>query len=197
MKSSTDCVAGKMRMDARRATKVVAKTTTPRSATTQTPHFAATRRDGACPGGLLCRSACQGGLAIGFASLRASHPGKPPSQPRGTSSEVPWKYRLMVKDSFALPLTPTLSPAGGEGVFESPVSRQVTKPKRGAAATRSAKLGVREQPHKLRSIIANAALLPLPAPRCASPSPGRPSFWLLFLGETRKSNQPPGCPRRI
>jgi hypothetical protein len=47
IKSSTDCVAGKMRMDARRATKVVAGTTMPRSATTQTPHFAATRRDGA------------------------------------------------------------------------------------------------------------------------------------------------------
>ena len=30
-----------------RATKVVARTTKPRSATTQTPNFAATRRDGA------------------------------------------------------------------------------------------------------------------------------------------------------
>ena len=47
IKSSADCVAGKMQMDARRATKVVARTTKPRSATTQTPHFAATRRDGA------------------------------------------------------------------------------------------------------------------------------------------------------
>ncbi len=84
IKSSADCVAGKMRMDARRATKVVAWTTKPRSATTQTPHFAATRRDEACPGGMLCRSACEGGLAIHCASLRASHPGKPPSQPRGT-----------------------------------------------------------------------------------------------------------------
>ena len=46
IKSSADCVAGKMRMDARCATKVVARTTKPRSATTQTPHFAATRRDG-------------------------------------------------------------------------------------------------------------------------------------------------------
>ncbi len=44
-KSPTDCVAGKMRIDARRATKVVARTTKPRSATTQTPHFVATRRD--------------------------------------------------------------------------------------------------------------------------------------------------------
>jgi hypothetical protein len=25
--------------------------------------------------------------------------------------------------------------------------------------------------------------------------PGAPSFWLLFLGEARISNQPPGCPR--
>jgi len=49
-----------MRKDARRATKVVARTTKPRSATTQTPHFAATLRDGGFPGGLLCRSACQG-----------------------------------------------------------------------------------------------------------------------------------------
>ena len=46
IKSSANCVAGKMQMDARRATKVVARTTTPRSATMQTPHFAATRRDG-------------------------------------------------------------------------------------------------------------------------------------------------------
>ena len=43
IKFSADCVAGKMRMDARRATKVVACTTKPRSATTQTPYFAATR----------------------------------------------------------------------------------------------------------------------------------------------------------
>jgi len=47
IKSSADCVAGKMRMDARRATKVVAWTTKPRSATTQTPNFSATRWDGA------------------------------------------------------------------------------------------------------------------------------------------------------
>ena len=36
-----------MRKYARRATKVVARTTKPRSATMQTPYFAATRRDGA------------------------------------------------------------------------------------------------------------------------------------------------------
>jgi hypothetical protein len=43
IKSSANCVAGKMRTYARRATKVVARTTKPRSATTQTLHFAATR----------------------------------------------------------------------------------------------------------------------------------------------------------
>ena len=78
IRSSAGCVAGKMRMDARRATKVVASTTKPRrtrvashlrsctaerasarlrgrtypmlhasASTTQTLHFAATRRDGA------------------------------------------------------------------------------------------------------------------------------------------------------
>jgi len=26
---------------------------------------------------------------------------------------------------------------------------------------------------------------------------GAPSFWLLFLGDARKSNQPPVCHRRI
>jgi len=103
-----------MRMNARRATKVVARTTKPRSATTQTPHFAATRRDGcrdtaseawgagatalaprltvslaaamrpfphhaprdrvrgAFPGGLLCRSACEGGQP--FPAPRFVHP---------------------------------------------------------------------------------------------------------------------------
>ena len=47
IKSFVNRVAVKMRMAARRATKVVARTTKPRSATTQTPHFAATQRDGA------------------------------------------------------------------------------------------------------------------------------------------------------
>src|ERR1700681_4014400 len=32
------------------------------------------------------------GATIGFAPLRASHPGKPPSRPRGTYSEVPSVY---------------------------------------------------------------------------------------------------------
>ena len=36
-----------MRMNASRATKVVAKTTMPRSAAKQAPHLAAARRDGA------------------------------------------------------------------------------------------------------------------------------------------------------
>ena len=53
-------------------------------------HAARVRVRGAFPGGLLCLSACQGSLAIGCASLRASHPGKPPSQLRRTQSEVPW-----------------------------------------------------------------------------------------------------------
>src|SRR5207245_7681555 len=34
------------------------------------------------------------GPTIGFASLRASHPGKPPSRRRGTRSEVPWMILL-------------------------------------------------------------------------------------------------------
>ena len=72
IKSSADCVAGKMRKDARRATKVVARTTKPRSATPQTPHFAATLRDGGFPGGLLCRSACQGDWPL--AAPRFAHP---------------------------------------------------------------------------------------------------------------------------
>src|SRR5438046_7658710 len=41
------------------------------------------------PGDLLCRAARPWGPATGFASLRASHPGKPPSRPRGAYSEVP------------------------------------------------------------------------------------------------------------
>src|SRR5881628_385622 len=51
--------------------------------------------EGRCfPGDLLCRAARQWGPAIGFASLRASHPGKPPSRPHGTRSEVPWMILL-------------------------------------------------------------------------------------------------------
>src|SRR6266404_1611215 len=92
-KSHADCVAGKMRMNARRATKVVAWTTMPRSLSLQMrkqgPHFAATLMGRGFPGDLLCRSAREGGRAIRFASLRAAHPGKPPSQPCGTCSEVP------------------------------------------------------------------------------------------------------------
>jgi hypothetical protein len=38
----------------------------------QTPHFAATRMGRACPGGLLCLSACQGGWPL--AAPRFAHP---------------------------------------------------------------------------------------------------------------------------
>jgi len=53
------------------------------ASTTQSPHFAAIWRDGAF------RAICfvarlAKGTTLGCASLRASHPGKPPSQSRGT-----------------------------------------------------------------------------------------------------------------
>src|SRR5438445_10192461 len=35
------------------------------------------------------------GPATGVASLRASHPGKPPSRPRGACSEVPYRSHLL------------------------------------------------------------------------------------------------------
>jgi len=38
----------------------------------QKPHFAATRRDSGFPGGLLCRSACEGGQP--FTAPRFAHP---------------------------------------------------------------------------------------------------------------------------
>jgi hypothetical protein len=60
-KPHADCVASKMRMDARRAPKVVVRTTMPRRLSwqlrTQTPHFAATRSDGGFAGGPRCRQA--------------------------------------------------------------------------------------------------------------------------------------------
>ena len=87
IKSHVDCVAGKMWMDVRRATTVVARTTKPRSAATQTPHFAATRMGRRFAGDLLIyvteRSVCLGGSTIVCTSLRASHPAKRPSPPRG------------------------------------------------------------------------------------------------------------------
>jgi hypothetical protein len=46
----------------------------------QTPYFAATRWDGAYPGGLLCRSACQGEWPL--AAPRFAHP-IPESRRRG------------------------------------------------------------------------------------------------------------------
>src|SRR5437870_11817163 len=61
-----------MRMTARRATKVVAWATIPRSATKQAPHFAATRMGRGFSGGLLCREARQWGLPL--ASPRFVHP---------------------------------------------------------------------------------------------------------------------------
>src|ERR1700675_3322034 len=44
------------------------------------------------------------GPTIGFASLRASHPGKPPSRPRGAYSEVPYPspFAGAVMRNFAL-----------------------------------------------------------------------------------------------
>ena len=111
IRSSAGCVAGKMRMDARRATKVVARTTKPRRAraalhlrscaaeravarriavartsarlrgrTYRAPRFGEHDADAAfCrnpkgrgfPGGLLCRSACQGGWPL--AAPRFAH----------------------------------------------------------------------------------------------------------------------------
>src|SRR5207302_2410960 len=62
--SHADCVAGKMRMNARRATKVVAWATMPRSATKQAPHFAATGMGRGFSGGLLCRETRQWGLPL-------------------------------------------------------------------------------------------------------------------------------------
>jgi len=60
-------------------------------------------------------------------------------------------------------------------------------PSPGAAATRSAKLGVRErQQERPISQCSMRQLAPLPAPRCASPSPGRPSLWLLPLAKQKK-----------
>src|SRR3989442_7929000 len=48
------------------------------------------------------------GPTIGFASLRASHPGKPPSRPRGTYSEVPYamnRRATIVEDHAAAAAT--------------------------------------------------------------------------------------------
>src|SRR5260221_9636321 len=66
-----------MRMDARRATPVVADPTMPRSPAKQAPHWAAARGDGAF------RAVCfvatsRRGSTIRVGSLRASHPEKLP-----------------------------------------------------------------------------------------------------------------------
>src|SRR2546430_3712783 len=46
------------------------------------------------------------GPATGVASLRASHPGKPPSRPRGTYSEVPWPPGSLTRRLRAFELLP-------------------------------------------------------------------------------------------
>src|ERR1700693_2984884 len=58
-------------------------------ATTQMRPLRRTPEGRGGPGDLLCRAARPWGPTIGFASLRASHPGKPPSRPRGAYAEVP------------------------------------------------------------------------------------------------------------
>src|SRR3990167_1557845 len=76
------CVCGKLRMDARRAAKVIAAPMMPRRATQQTPQFVQTLRERGVLGAWLCRSACQGRGTIGCASLRALHPRTPRSHSR-------------------------------------------------------------------------------------------------------------------
>ena len=87
-KSSVERVAGKIGMIARRATKVVARSTKPRSATQQAPDFAATLRDGALQAVCGVRLVAKG-MAIRVLAFRASHPAKLPSRPRGTCLAVP------------------------------------------------------------------------------------------------------------
>jgi hypothetical protein len=67
---------GEMRMNARLATKVVVRTTIPRSEAQQAPHFAAAQRDGAWRAVyFVARLAQAPGLRC--ASLRVFHPAKP------------------------------------------------------------------------------------------------------------------------
>ena len=100
----------------------------------------AARVRGAFPGGLLCRSACQGEWPL--------------TAPR-----------------FACALADRRASERAQGSERSAAS--------GAAATRSAKLGVRRERQHERPV--SQCFLrphaPLPAPRCASPSPGRPYAW--------------------
>lgn len=62
--------------------------TIPRSVTKQTPHFDATRRDGALRA-VCCVAWFAKGIAIRCTSRLTSHPAKSPSRPCGTSSEAP------------------------------------------------------------------------------------------------------------
>ena len=71
-KSSMSRVAVQIAMIARSATKVVAGTTMPRSATTRARDLAATRTGTGCAGGLRRWTRCEGGLP--FAASRALHP---------------------------------------------------------------------------------------------------------------------------
>ena len=111
-----------MRMDARRATKVVVEPTKPRSATTQTPHFAATRRDGAF------RAVCFVARLV-----------------KGVNHSLRLASRIPSRKAAV---------ATARGLIRGSLS---------AGATSCA-------PRKCCSSTASA---PLPASRCASPSPGR------------------------
>src|SRR5205814_9144604 len=71
-KPHADRVAGEIGMIARSATKVVAWTTMPRSATKRAPDFAATRMGWGFSGGLRRCSACE--YVELFAAPRALHP---------------------------------------------------------------------------------------------------------------------------
>jgi hypothetical protein len=79
-KSFISRVAGKIAMIAGRATKVVAGTTMPRSATMRARNFAATRMGTGFAGGLLRCAPCEGGQP--FASPHALHP-DPQNRVRG------------------------------------------------------------------------------------------------------------------
>lgn len=67
-----DRIAGKIAMIARRATKVVARTTMPRSATSRAHDFAATPTGTGFAGGLSRCARCEGDRP--FASSHALHP---------------------------------------------------------------------------------------------------------------------------
>ncbi len=65
----------------------------------------------------------------------------------------------------------------------APTRSTLRESESGAPATRSAKLGVRERQHERPvSRCFLRQLAPLPAPRCASPSPGRPRHGKRSLG---------------